>query len=116
MRLRKTKDRSRSLLDINHVVFYSVLALQIESVDKDYQVKGGIGELDIAIQKNLKLESYYLKKERDERYRSMVALVGPISHLKHDQRMIRNSLSDTSGDQINTLLTVTVYNLKKWMR
>jgi hypothetical protein len=30
--------------------------------------------------------------------------------------MIRNYLSGTAGDQINTLLAAAVYNMKKWMR
>jgi len=30
--------------------------------------------------------------------------------------MIRNYLSGTAGDQINTLLAATAYNMKKWMR
>jgi hypothetical protein len=41
---------------------------------------------------------------------------GLISHLKHDHRMIRNYLSGTAGDQINTLLAAAAYNMKKWMR
>jgi hypothetical protein len=30
--------------------------------------------------------------------------------------MIRNYLSGTAGDQINTLLAAAAYNMKKWMR
>jgi hypothetical protein len=41
---------------------------------------------------------------------------GVISHLKHDNRMIRNYLSWTAGDQINTLLAAAAYNMRKWMR
>ena len=43
-------------------------------------------------------------------------IVGLISHLKHDHRTIRNYLSGTAGDKINTLLAATAYNMKKWMR
>jgi IS5 family transposase len=39
-------------------------------VDKGYKVKGGIEGVDIVMPKNLKGESYYLKKKREERYRS----------------------------------------------
>ena len=66
--------------------------------------------------KVLKGESYYKKKKREERCRSGARVEGLISQLKHDQRMIRNYLSGTAGDQINTLLAATVYNMKKWMR
>jgi hypothetical protein len=30
--------------------------------------------------------------------------------------MIRNYLSGTAGDKINTLLADTAYNMKKWMK
>ena len=41
---------------------------------------------------------------------------GPISHLKHDHRMLRNYLKGTAGDKINTLLAASAYNMMKWMR
>lgn len=84
-------------------------------VDKGYQIKGGIRGVDIVMPKNLKRESYYLKKKREERCRSRAGIEGLISHLKHDHRMLRNYLSGAAGDQINTLLAATAYNMKKWM-
>jgi hypothetical protein len=39
-----------------------------------------------------------------------------ISHLKHDHKMLRNYLSGSAGDQINTILAAAAYNMKKWMR
>ena len=85
-------------------------------VDKGYQIKEGIRGVDIVMPKNLKRESYYLKKKREERCRSRAGIEGLISHLKHDHRMLRNYLSGSAGDQINTLLAATAYNMKKWMR
>jgi len=85
-------------------------------VDRGYKVKGGIPGVDIVMPKMLKRESYYLKKKREERCRSRAGIEGLISHLKHDHRMLRNYLSSTAGDQINTLLAATAYNMKKWMR
>jgi IS5 family transposase len=85
-------------------------------VDKGYKVKGGITGVDIVMPKMLKRESYYLKKKREERCRSRAGIEGLISHVKHDHRMIRNYLSGTGGDQINTLLAAAAYNMKKWMR
>lgn len=85
-------------------------------VDKGYKVKGGIEGVDIVMPKVLKKESYYLKKKREERCRSRAGIEGLISHLKHDHRMIRNYLSGTAGDQINTLLAAAAYNMRKWMR
>jgi len=46
----------------------------------------------------------------------MAGIEGLISHLKYDHRMIRNYLSGTAGDKINTLLAATAYNMRKWMR
>ena len=85
-------------------------------VDKGYKVKGGIPGVDIVMPKMLKGESYYLKKKRKERCRSRAGIEGLISHLKYDHRMIKNYLSGTAGDQINTLLAATAYNMRKWMR
>lgn len=85
-------------------------------VDKGYKVKGGIPGVDIVMPKNLKGESYYLKKKREERCRSRAGVEGLISHLKYDHRMIRNYLSGTDGDKTNTLLAAAAYNMKKWMR
>jgi IS5 family transposase len=85
-------------------------------VDRDYKVKGGIPSIDIVMPKMLKRESYNLKKKREERYRSRAGIEDLISHLRHDHRMLRNYLSGTAGDQINTLLAATAYNMNKWMR
>jgi IS5 family transposase len=85
-------------------------------VDKGYKVKRGIPGVEIVMPKVLKKESYYLKKKREERCRSRAGIEGLISHLKYDHRMIRNYLSGTAGDQINTLLAAAAYNMKKWMR
>ena len=85
-------------------------------VDRGYKVKGGLSRVDIVMPKVLKRESYYLKKKREERCRSRAGIEGLISHLKHDHRMLRNYLSGSAGDQINTLLAAAAYNMKKWMR
>jgi transposase, IS5 family len=85
-------------------------------VDRGYKVKGGIKGVVIVMPKALKRESYYLKKKREERCRSRAGIEGLISHLKHDHWMLRNYLSGTAGDQINTLLAAAAYNMKKWMR
>ena len=85
-------------------------------VDKGYQVKGGIRGVDIVMPKNLKRESYYLKKKREKRSRSRAGIEGFISNLEHDHRMLMNYLSGAAGDQINTLLAASAYNMKKWLR
>jgi len=61
----------------------------------------------------LKKESYYLKKKREERCRLRTGIEGLMSHLKHDYRLLRNYLSGTASDNINTLLAGAPYNMKK---
>ena len=85
-------------------------------VDRGYRIKGNIGSIEIVMPKVLKKESYYLKKQREERCRSRAGIEGLISHLKYDHRMRRNYLKGVSGDKINTLLAAAAYNMMKWMR
>lgn len=85
-------------------------------VDRGYRGRDKIGITDVVMPKTLKRESYYLKKKREERCRSRAGIEGLISHLKHDHRMLRNYLKGTAGDQINTLLAASAYNMMKWMR
>ena len=85
-------------------------------VDRGYRGQDKIGITDVVMPKTLKRESYYLKKQREERCRSRAGIEGLISHLKHDHRMLRNYLKGTAGDAINTLLAASAYNMMKWMR
>jgi IS5 family transposase len=85
-------------------------------VDRGYRIKGNIGSIDIVMPKILKKESYYLKKQREARCRSRAGIEGLISHLKHNNRMLRNYLKGTAGDKTNTLLAAAAYNMMKWMR
>jgi len=85
-------------------------------VDRGYRGREKIGITDVVMPKTLKRESYYLKKQREARCRSRAGIEGLISHLKHDHRMLRNYLKGTAGDQINTLLAASAYNMMKWMR
>ena len=85
-------------------------------VDRGYRGRDKIGITDVVIPKTLKRESYYLKKQREARCRSRAGIEGLISHLKHDHRMLKNYLKGTAGDQINTLLAASAYNMRKWMR
>ena len=84
-------------------------------VDRGYRGQSQIGNTNVVMPKNLKRESRYLKKKREERCRSRSGIEGLISHLKLDHRMLRNYLKGTQGDKINTLLAAAAYNMKKWM-
>jgi IS5 family transposase len=85
-------------------------------VDRGYKGQERIGLTEVVMPNALKKESYYLKKQREARCRSRAGIEGLISHLKLDHRMLRNYLKGTAGDQINTLLAASAYNMMKWMR
>jgi len=85
-------------------------------VDRGYRGCDKIGITDVVMPKTLKRESYYLKKQREERCRSRAGIEGLNSHLKHDYRMLRNYLKGTARDKINTLMAASAYNMMKWMR
>lgn len=85
-------------------------------VDRGYKGQDRIGATEVVMPNTRKKESYYLKKQREARCRSRAGIEGLISHLKLDHRMLRNYLKGTAGDQINTLLAASAYNMMKWMR
>jgi IS5 family transposase len=85
-------------------------------VDRGYKGQDRIGLTEVVMPNARKKESYYLKKQREARCRSRAGIEGLISHLKLDHRMLRNYLKGTTGDQINTLLAASAYNMMKWMR
>lgn len=84
-------------------------------VDRGYRGRSLIGETRIVMPKNLKRESRYLKKKREQRCQSRSGVEALISHLKLDHRMLRNYLKGVEGDKINTLLASAAYNMKTWM-
>jgi IS5 family transposase len=85
-------------------------------VDRGYRGQDRIGATEVVMPNTRKKESYYLKKQREARCRSRAGIEGLISHLKLDHRMLRNYLKGTAGDQVNTLLAASAYNMMKWMR
>ena len=42
-------------------------------------------------------------------------IFGIIGHIKHDHRMLRNYLKGAIGNQLNTILAGTGFNLKKML-
>ena len=51
-----------------------------------------------------------------ERFRRRAAIAPVISHLKHQDRLLRCCLKGFGGDQLNLLLAAAAWNLKKWLR
>jgi len=84
-------------------------------VDRGYRGQNQMGATQVVMPKNLKRESRYQKKKREERCRARSGVEALISHVKIDHRMLRNYLKGTLGDKINTLMAAAAYNMKKWM-
>ena len=58
----------------------------------------------------------YLKQKARKYFRARAGVEPVIGHIKHDHRMIRNYLSGTQGDTINTLLAAAGFNMMKMRR
>ena len=58
----------------------------------------------------------YEKQKARKYFRARAGIEPVIGHVKHDHRMIRNYLSGTQGDAINTLLAATGFNMMKMLR
>lgn len=59
--------------------------------------------------------TYYERSKERKKFRKRAGIEPVIGHLKSDHRMMRNYLSGTAGDAINTLMAAAAYNLRHWM-
>lgn len=83
-------------------------------VDRGYRGKKKInGTVIISPSVPNKKTTQYQKQKARKRFRSRAGIEPVISHIKHDHRMLRNYLKGAIGDQLNTILAGTGYNLKK---
>ena len=51
-----------------------------------------------------------------KRFRRRAAIEPVISHLKHDNRLMRCFLKGFVGDNLNLMLAAAAWNFRKWMR
>lgn len=85
-------------------------------VDRGYRGKKKInGTIIISPSVPKKETTQYEKKKARKRFRARAGIEPVISHIKHDHRMLRNYLKGVIGDQLNTILAGTGYNLKKML-
>jgi IS5 family transposase len=85
-------------------------------VDRGYRGKKKInGTAIIAPSVPKKETTQYQKQKARKRFRARAGIEPVISHIKHDHRMLRNYLKGVIGDQLNTILAGTGYNLKKML-
>ncbi len=57
----------------------------------------------------------YQKQKARRQFRARVGIEPVIGHIKHDHRMLRNYLKGAIGNQLNTILAGTGFNLKKML-
>jgi len=85
-------------------------------VDRGYRGKKNINGTEIISPSAPKKETtQYEKQKARKRFRSRAGIEPVIGHIKHDHRMLRNYLKGAIGDQLNTLLAGTGFNLKKML-
>jgi IS5 family transposase len=85
--------------------------------DRGYRGKKTVLGVQIRIPgKPLKRATNYEKQRARKFFRARAGIEPVIGHIKHDHRMIKNYLSGTQGDAINTLLAAAGFNMMKMLR
>ncbi|TRX59833.1 IS5 family transposase [Carboxylicivirga sp. M1479] len=89
---------------------------KIGIVDRGYRGKKNIKGVEIISPSFTKKEnSQYQKRKARKRFRARAGIEPVIGHIKHDHRMLKNYLKGAIGDQLNTILAGTGFNLKKML-
>lgn len=90
---------------------------RVAIVDRGYRGRKNIDETEICTPGKLKASATaYQKQKVRKRFRARAGIEPIIGHVKHDHRMERNFLAGIIGDQINTILGATGFNLMKMIR
>ncbi len=85
-------------------------------VDRGYRGKKNINGTEIISPTAPKKDAtQYEKQKARKRFRARAGIEPVIGHIKHDHRMLRNYLKGVIGDQLNTILAGTGFNLKKML-
>jgi len=86
-------------------------------VDRGYRGRKTVLGVEIRIPGKPKKNATNHEKQKARKFFKARAGIEPvIGHVKHDHRMIRNYLSGTQGDLVNTLLAATGFNMMKMLR
>ena len=89
---------------------------KIGIVDRGYRGKKKINNTEIISPSAPKKEAtQYERQKARKRFRARAEIEPVIGYIKHDYRMLKNYLKGTIGDQLNTLLAGTGFNLKKML-
>lgn len=89
---------------------------KIGIVDRGYKGKKNINGTKIILPSAPKnRDTAYQKQKARKRFRARAGIEPVIGHIKHDHRMLRNYLKGAIGNQLNTILAGTGFNLKKML-
>ena len=85
-------------------------------VDRGYRGKKNVNGTEIISPSVPKKEAtQYERQKARKRFRARAGIEPVIGHIKHDHRMLKNYLKGVIGDQLNTILAGTGFNLKKML-
>ncbi|MFK5982702.1 MAG: IS5 family transposase [Flavobacteriaceae bacterium] len=85
-------------------------------VDRGYKGKKNVNGTEIILPSAPKKNAtQYQKQKARKRFRARAGIEPVIGHIKHDHRMLRNYLKGAIGNQLNTILAGTGFNLKKML-
>ncbi len=89
---------------------------KIGIVDRGYKGKKNINGTQIILPSAPKKNSTpYQKQKARKQFRARAGIEPVIGHIKHDHRMLKNYLKGAIGNQLNTILAGTGFNLKKML-
>ncbi|MCP4553558.1 MAG: IS5/IS1182 family transposase, partial [Bacteroidetes bacterium] len=90
---------------------------KVAVVDRGYRGRKEVKGVDILSPKKLsKKATAHLKQKMRKLFRARAGIEPIIGHLKHDHRMERNYLSGNIGDNMNTILAATGFNMMKMLK
>lgn len=101
---------------LNQTEYLTQQRPKIGIVDRGYRGKKNISGVKIISPSVPKKETtQYEKQKARKRFRARAGIEPVIGHIKHDHRMLRNYLKGSFGNQMNTILAGTGFNLKKML-
>lgn len=84
--------------------------------DRGYRGRPMVNETIILTPKPIsKSSTRYQKQKIREKFRGRAGIEPIIGHLKSDHRMWRNFLKGNAGDEFNTIIAATAFNIKKFL-
>ena len=101
---------------LNQTEYLTLSRPKIGIVDRGYKGKKKINGTQIFSPSAPKKEAtLYEKQKARKRFRARAGIEPVIGHIKQNHRMLRNYLKGATGNQLNTILAGTGFNLKKML-